>query len=305
MPRRSLKTATLLGTLTSVLFTSCKSAHSSAEKATPAAASSSATGQPPQTPSPMPGHIRLRRLPPVTKGVESLPRVVPNDTVTPEQAARLNAIFDRYDRKSLETLHECKQAMRKAHEEDLGGEYSNNISVLMRGPRYLSILVRESYDECGGPHPEDSKTSLVYDITAGRKLNLLAIFPGSHPTDPAHPVDADTVVWSPFQRAAQEQAQEAAQKDTDPEDDCRPTYQDKNMAFVVWLDAEGGSIDAYPAGLSHIESATCGEEVHIPLTTARSLGVSPELISELEIAHTAAQQAAAAKKIIPKPAASP
>lgn len=296
MPQHLLRQMASLGTLTVVSLVSCKSKRPSAMPATSLAESSStATQAPPSAPS-MPGHIRLRVLPSIAKGVEALPRVVPNENVTPEQAARLNAVFDRYDRESRKSIHDCKEAVRDMHEEALGEVYSNDITVLMRGPRYLSILVHEFYDECGGPHPNDNFTSLVYDVTTGQRLNLVKTLPGSHASNSVDPADTDFVTWLPMQKAAQRQAQEAAQKDTEPEDDCRPTYQEKDMAFVVWLDAGDGTINGYPAGLPHITSATCGEEVAIDLPTARTLGVSPEIISELQSAHTAAQQEAAAKK---------
>ena len=225
-----------------------------------------------------PGHIRLRVLPAIAEGNDALPRIVPNDSVSSRVAAILNVRFDRIDAETRKTRRECRTAEAKMHPDTGPGDFETTVAVTMRGPRYLSLSITGSSD-CGGAHPDGYTTGLVLDTITAQPINWLRLLPGSKAGYKSRSADgSDLLYWPPFLKAARAKASE----------DCADTFKD-DVQFTAWLDAQHGTLVGSPAGLSHIASAICGDPVEINIPTARTLGVSPDLLAALLAAHVAAQ----------------
>lgn len=262
------------------LLTSCSRTPSSpAAKVAAQPAVQPSAGAQTTTTSTATGHVKLRLLPAIGENVDSFPRVVPNENVSPPMAAALNSRFDRLDSDMRKGLHDCKTGARKMHQDDSAFDYEHKLSVSMRGPRYLSVLVSDAYF-CGGAHPENNDEALVYDVTTGAAIDWLTMLPGSSigykAEDTSH---SSSVIWPPLQQLALEQA----------DDDCKDIYREKNLSFILWPDADQGAIVAEADGLSHISSALCGEQVVLDIPSAQRLGISPALLSLLATAHAASQ----------------
>ena len=104
--------------------------------------------------------VRLKRSPPVAKGIASMPRIMANngDPVV----ARINRALA-----IASQISGCDS--RK-------GYWHRTVAVTMRGPRYLSLL---AYDDwyCGGAYPDTDQMALVFNLATGAPPDWKALFP--------------------------------------------------------------------------------------------------------------------------------
>jgi hypothetical protein len=216
--------------------------------------------------------LTLKSSPPVAKDVAAFPRIAaPLDAA----AQRINHALDRQDQQVKTAAKDCE-----------GSGWSRDVTVEMRGPRYLSLSATDSWD-CGGAHPDASRLVLVYDLTTGSPVNWARLLPASmiqsSTLDSAGDGTRIGVVQS---RALQDyylKARAADKKDPlDP--DCKEPLSDPELKFNLWPDARGGGIEMEPEGLPHAVLA-CGDSVLIPAAALRKMGVQAAMVDAIDAAH--------------------
>ena len=216
--------------------------------------------------------VTLKPSPALATRVAGFPRIAaPSDA----GAQKINLALDRQDQEVKSAAKQCPH-----------GGWSRDVTVAMRGPRYLSLTAQDSWD-CGGAHPDASRLVLVYDLATGSPVNWARLLPSAM----IHSASLDTagdgtrigVIQS---RALQDfyiKARTADPKDPlDP--DCKDIVQDPELKFDLWPDAQAGGIQIEPEGLPHAVAA-CGDNVLIPAAALRKMGVQPALVDAIESAH--------------------
>jgi hypothetical protein len=216
--------------------------------------------------------VTLKPSPPLTRHVAAFPRIA-----APAGAAaqRINLALDRQDDNVKSVARQC------AHD-----GWSRDVTVTMRGPRYLSLTAQDSW-YCGGAYPDAGRLVLVYDLDTGSPVNWARLLPaamiGSASLDTAGDGTRIGVIQS---RVLQDYYVKTRTSDPkDPLDaDCRDVVQDPALKFTLWPDAHDGGIRIEPVGLPHVV-AVCGGSVLIPAAALRRMGVQPSLADAIESAH--------------------
>ena len=216
--------------------------------------------------------VTLKSLPPLAKDVAAFPRIAaPADAA----AQRINLALDRQDKVVKSAAKDCPH-----------DGWSRDITVAMRGPRYLALTAQDSW-ECGGAHPDASRLVLVYDLATGSPVNWARLLPAtmiqSATLDTAGDGTRIGVIQS---RALQDDYVKARTSDPkDPLDpDCKDVVQDPDLKFNLWPDAQAGGVRIEPEGLPHVVAA-CGDSVPIPTAVLRKMGVQPALLDAIDSAH--------------------
>jgi hypothetical protein len=138
--------------------------------------------------------VALKPSPAIRRGVVAFPRLVakPGDEV----ATRINRALKKADDVAVDGM--CK-------------DYSRQVSVTMRGPRYLSLLASDSW-YCGGAYPDSSERALVYDLATGAPadwkkmlsaalIETAATSPGGGDGDPV--LVTSSTLWNLYAKLAQ------------------------------------------------------------------------------------------------------
>lgn len=216
--------------------------------------------------------VTLRWSPPLAKHVAAFPRIaVPTDG----PAQRINLALDRQDRQVKTAARQCPH-----------DGWSRDVTVTMRGPRYLSLIAQDSFD-CGRAHPDAGRLVLVYDLATGSPVNWVRLLPATMIRSASLDTAADGTRIGVIQsRVLQDYYVKARMADTkdrlDP--DCRDVVQDPDLKFNLWPDAKIGGIRIEPEGLPHAVAA-CIDSVLIPAAALRGMGVQPSLADAIESAH--------------------
>lgn len=215
------------------------------------------------------GLVLLKQLPAVAKGVDSLPRIADPDAAE----ALINADLEKRDRKLRRDMRECRA------EAGQNFDWERSVEVAMRGPRYLSLSVSDSYD-CGGPYPPSVQAALVYDLKTGFEVNWRKLIPGTKEGDPGVSSRALTKLYIKLM------AKKPARDMTAP-DDCRDVFDDgDDMSFLLWPDAKHGALILQPSNLPHVMQA-CGDPADANDDDMRALGVPDAMRSAIKAAHEA------------------
>lgn len=202
--------------------------------------------------------------------------------LTPDgpQAQHINQEFAKADDQVRADAQECHASFIEAHPDpkDPGwkrsGNWRRSITVAMRGPRYLALVVSDDWF-CGGAYPDRGNLALVYDLHTGMPVNWEKLLPKG--------LASTGAVASPELMALYEKAAQ-------PDANCREALQDQDYSvqFTLWPDAQDAGIALDPSGLPHVIAA-CGPTAVIPLLTLRKLGVDPALLDAIAAAHKAKQ----------------
>ena len=217
--------------------------------------------------------VTLKPSPPLARHVAAFPRIA-----TPANAAaqKINQALDRQDKTVKSTAREC------GHD-----GWSRDVTVTMRGPRYLSLTAQDSF-YCGGAHPDAGRLVLVYDLATGSPVSWARLLPAPMIRTARLDAAADGtrigVIQSSMLQDYYVKARRSANKD--PADaDCTDIVEDPDLKFSLWPDAQAGGIRIEPEGLPHAV-AVCGDSVLIPAAALRRMGVQPALVDAIESAHT-------------------
>lgn len=237
----------------------------------------SMTGKPAAAQEPAP--IRLAAQPAVAPKLAAFPRLAAPDGA---QARRVNKALADADTRGREAAAECRASGKDTPADPKDIAWTRDITVAMRGPRYLSVVASDSW-YCGGAYPSAYSLALAYDLQTGSPLNwerlLSKTLVQSAALDTAGDGTRLGVVRSPALTALY---MKAAKLDAD----CAQALQDQDLSFMLWPDAQRGGVALAPSGLPHVIAA-CGPDVAIPLPILRKLGVAPALLDAIDAAHHA------------------
>ena len=199
-------------------------------------------------------------------------------------AQRVNQALAAADARLLAAVKDCRAQAQAdpAQAGDAGEPWERTVTVAMRGPRYLALVVGGSMF-CGGAHPDIDGFVLAYDLRTGSPLNWERLLPKAVAGTASLTTAADGtrlgVLASPALTALY-------LKLLKPEDDCAQALQDGALTFMLWPDATHDGVTMAPADLPHVIAA-CGDAVTIPQATLRTLGADPALLAAIEAAHRA------------------
>lgn len=213
------------------------------------------------------GPAPLKLLPPLAKGVDSLPRLIgkPGN----HAVARINLALARKDAEIP-----CRTSRKDRT------SYARGVVVTMRGPRYLSVLTSENWF-CGGPYPTDGEnTALVYDLATGARADWKRLLP---PELVQKLIDYNDVGEGLVVSAALTARYIPSSTD---DAQCRSAiaHWSGGLGFMLWPDARADGIAIQPKNLPHVVAA-CGPEVVIGARELRKLGVAPSLLDAIDEAH--------------------
>jgi hypothetical protein len=216
--------------------------------------------------------------PRVTGHIEHLPMVLPGPAISAINASRINTSLHREDARGIAAAADCAGNLRQTDKGAADGGWERSVKVTMAGPRYLAYRISDSY-YCGGPYPNDGiRSDFVYDLTTGRPVDWLRLFPSG-----ARALRETAAGGATLGLVAWRQLSSRAAADAEP--DCREAFgQEEYAGFTIGLDAASGVLTAQPAQFPHVIQA-CAEEVRLGEKALRKLGFDPLLVTSLERAH--------------------
>ncbi len=214
-----------------------------------------------------PADVGLTVPPPLAKDVAAFPKLAAGGA----NADKINAALSKLDDRVRKARAECVASK--------DADWSRSIDVTMRGPRYLSYLVSDSF-YCGGAHPDSSSFALVYDLTTGAPVNWARLLPKPIVETSSLDTAADGakigVVGSKKLSALY-----LAGLDKGQDADCKEALTVGDLHFVLWPDAKAKGLAMQTISLPHAEQA-CADVVTIPSAKLRELGAHKSLIDALE-----------------------
>ncbi len=220
------------------------------------------------------GGVRIARRPALSKGVAAFPRI--EGGVSAQAIARIDKSLDGADRRVRQSVKECL-AQAGGH-----GDWTRSVSVAMAGPRFVSLVARDSYF-CGGAYPDTSVLALVYDLDTGGLVDLQKLAPGlSTKTALDTAGDGSKIGTIASDKLSSLYREGAKRDDADP--DCGNVLKDADLAFIAWPDAKAGGLVVSPTTLPHVVRA-CGPEVTIAPDALKASGADPALLEALASAR--------------------
>ena len=227
--------------------------------------------------------ITLMKSVPVLHDINGFPRIArPAD----DAQRRINRALARLDLKVRTAARDCMSG-GGTHP----GDWSRQIDVPMSGPEFLSYLVTDEVD-CGGAHPNEGHSAIVYDLRSGAPVDWTTLLPPSLAGKLALAEGEDGVrvvtLASPRLFALYRAEYDRGPADAD-EKECRDAIKQEGengpVPMLAWLDAKEGGLEVQ-FDLPHVEQA-CSEPVTISVATLRQAGASPRLLAALTTAHAA------------------
>jgi hypothetical protein len=233
--------------------------------------------------------VHLVVPPPIAKDAAAMPLIV--DPVDDAERS-INAAVKRFDASLGKYNAECKLS------DGAPGGVSREVAATMRGPGYLSFVIRD-IAFCGGPYPSAGTMSIVYDLRTGKPVDWTRLLPPllTGKVTPAWGMDGTRMVTLASRRlyslylAGYDRAISMPGVDLDEKDkeeaiaSCKETVREeaKPPEMNAWLDAKQGGL-AVQFDLAHAVQV-CAVPVVIPVATLRAEGASPELLDAIEAAH--------------------
>ncbi|MEE7447982.1 hypothetical protein MRF4_09200 [Methylobacterium radiotolerans] len=233
------------------------------------------------------GPVILKAPSDLAPGIAALPGVA---APAAEAERRINAALKRLDARALKAAQECKSEGGK------DGYWERTVDTPMRGPRFLSYVISDSWS-CGGPHPSSNTMAIVYDLTTGAPVDWTTLLPASltgelalaeGPGGTKMVTLASKTLHALYLAGYRPRTGDLKADDADKE--CREvvaeTYDGRPPAMMAWLDAKAGGL-AVQFDLAHVVQA-CADTVVIPVAALRREGAKPLLAGALEAAHAQA-----------------
>lgn len=220
--------------------------------------------------------IAMTRPRPVIGQVQAFPRIA-----SPADAAqrRINRALDRLDAK-------VRAAARACFADSINPtSWQRRIDSTMHGPEFLSYRVTDDVD-CGGAHPNNSHSAIVYDLKSGQPIDWTKLLPASLTGRMALTRGSDEVsvvtLASPRLVALYDAGYDRA---LDPENKAvcagaTTIFGAEGIPMLAWLDAKAGGL-ALQFDFNHAMQA-CSAAVVIPLATLRREGASARLVKALQ-----------------------
>lgn len=228
-------------------------------------------------------HMTVPR--PVMREVAAYPQIaVPAD----DAQRRINAAVARLDARVRLAARDCvTESMART------GEWKRTVTVTMRGPRFVSYLV-DDYVDCGGAHPDEGHSAIVYDLMTGAPVDWTQLLPATLTgkldlVDGADQVKVVTLaslrLFAMYRAGYRHDSGDAAE-DKDCRDAISGAGESGPPPMLAWLDAKTGGL-AVQFDLPHAAQA-CSEPVVIPVAVLRREGASSQLVTALTAAHATA-----------------
>lgn len=219
--------------------------------------------------------VELTPRPPIARDVAAFPRL---KTGAPaEVVSRVNKALEADEARLRETRKECL-AQAEGH-----GDWSRTVAVTMAGPDFLSLVARDQYF-CGGAHPDGGALALVFDLRAGRPVDLVKLLPGlklkgglDTSADGAHVGTIASPELTALYRKAIEPNLDAA---------CKDALKGQDLIFIAWPDAKAGGLVIEPENLPHVIAA-CGDDATLGAETLKAAQAAPEFLAALRAAPAA------------------
>jgi hypothetical protein len=231
------------------------------------------------------GTVQLQDPPPVAREAAAMPRIA-NPATAPEK--RINAALTRLDATLGKAIRACK-----GHG-GAPGAWVRKVESAMRGPRYLSYVIRDM-SFCGGAHPQIGTMSIVYELETGAPVDWTRLLPPSMTGKVAltEGMDGTTMVTLSSSRlyalylSGYDRASRMPGSDIAPADlaACKEAVKDTpDPPMMIWLDAKAGGL-AVQFDLPHVVQV-CAVPVVIPVDTLRADGVNATLLDAIATAHS-------------------
>ena len=211
--------------------------------------------------------------------------------VHPKSAAerRINATLTHLNGEIAKKVRDCLSGQFAWSKDFTGGEWQRTIKVTMTGPQFLSMVASDGF-YCGGAHPDDDLVVLVFNLATGEQVDwstqvsksAAASLPKNVPGDE----DGTPPLMLPELQKIYARAQETY---------CKEYFEDERP-FVLWPDAESGTLAAEVAGLPHV-AQPCKSEMKLTIEQARKLGFNESLLWLIEEAHRIAVDRPKAKPV--------
>ncbi len=228
--------------------------------------------------------LQLQDPPPVAKEAAAMPLIA-----SPSDAAqtRINAALKRLDLNLSKAIRACKG------QNGVHGGWVRKVEPTMRGPRYLSYVIRDMAF-CGGPYPSIGTMSIVYDLETGVPVDWTRLLPPSISGKVALTAGIDgtrmvtlssprlySLYLSGYDRASRLPGNDIPAEEVAT---CKEAVRETaNPPMMVWLDARSGGL-AVQFDLPHAVQA-CAEPVVIPVEVLRADGVNAGLLDAIAAAH--------------------
>jgi hypothetical protein len=227
--------------------------------------------------------VQLQTPPPIAKEAAAMPLIVnPSD----DAERRINAALKRLDGNLRRAIADCRAR-------DGAGEWVRKVEPTMRGPGYLSFVIRDMAF-CGGAHPSIGTMSIVYDLRTGAPVDWTRLLPPSltGKVGLTEGIDGTKMVTlashqlyslylDGYDRASRMPGTDIAAEDLAT---CKEAVQEApDPPMMVWLDAKSGGV-AVQFDLPHAVQA-CAVPVVIPLATLRAAGANAALVDAIEAAR--------------------
>jgi len=224
--------------------------------------------------------IRLEPVKQIRADVDAFPLIEhPQDPVE----RRVNATLLQLNREMEKTLRDCDADVAEFEKQpgttgkennDVSEDWSRNVEVTMRGPRFLSMIAQDGFF-CGGGHPDDNLTVVVFDLRSGTLVDWVSFLAKEAGATSTKDVLGYADGTRPLVLAELQKLYLAAE-----EGDCKDYFEDK-QSFLLWPDSKSGALVAEVAGLPHV-AAPCKIDFKLTLEQARKLGFSEELLRAIQ-----------------------
>ena len=175
--------------------------------------------------------------------------------------------------------------------QDTKDDLTRSVEVTMRGPRFLSMVARDEFF-CGGAHPDDDLTVLVFDLESGTQVDWSTLVAKSAGASSPENILGDAGGTRPLILPQLQVMYVAAE---DAEADCKGLFEDKQPIFL-WPDAESGTLIAEVADFPHV-AAPCKNKLKLTIEQARKLGFDESLLQAIEEAHRIASASRKARRV--------
>jgi hypothetical protein len=230
--------------------------------------------------------VRVQSPPALQKDLDAMPRIAePRD----DAERKINAAIARLDTSARKAAAECRKEGRGR------SWYERNVSVPMRGPRFIAYTITDNAF-CGGAHPSVGTMAIVYDLATGSPVDWTALLPPSLTGTIALSTEMDgtkmVTLRSKRLHALYLERYRPQGNDSNvdaADEECREAVtrgeSAEAPAITVWPDAKEGGL-ATRFEVAHAVQA-CVDDVVIPAATLRIEGAKTVLIEALEKAHSA------------------
>jgi len=232
------------------------------------------------------GTVTIGRVKQIRKDVDAWPLIV-----RPKNAAvlRINATLKSLNREFAREVRDCISGKFAWSKDLTPGEWERTVKTTMQGPRFLSMVASDGF-YCGTAHPDDDLVVLVFNLETGEQVDWSRLVNKSAEASLSKDELGDEDGTPPLRMPELKVVYAAAEDDY-----CQDYFKDKR-SFVLWPDAESGTLVAEVAGLPHV-ALPCKNELKLTIEQARKLGFDEPLLQAIEESHRLAAARPKAKPL--------